>query len=757
MKKILLSILCGLTCLNAGAQSVSTNKAFMVQTNNALAVNGLNFFVINSNLLNASVGPAGNAGLALLQGTNIWVGTNTFTAPLTSSNAFTANTNVTVFGSIVQPASGVPNLFNGGLWSDDGRGGITAVTFNAPYFAPTANTPALPGIRFGSGLGLYSPSVGQVAVATGGSQALLVSGGVTSGTFVGSGITVQNPGLNFSNSAPGGANVGFQLTSGSLLVNGPNYDFANLGTILGHNSLVYSQTNSSGTPSAFIITLTNDGTFQEGFDIEPSDLLAPLWNNLAVWTGQSNRYNFTWDTSGGLNLRTVWNNITNLPSGTTTFTADIADRKILDDPTAASCVITLPALGPFGQAQFNTWSAEAAWTHGNSAISLGTNLMAGVPRFSQLSYRVDNLGSNTGNTLTVQTADSAIFKNFGTTAVAVPNQTAFIFSTYDGTNVTVDQISIGATLAPGPSSSTLTNFTAYGTNVFTNTGGFGVTEHVSTTSGAMVLTPSGSAASDTNTLNVDASRSGYGYPFSIKSNSIPQFEIDSSGALIFPTDGVNLSIVGSGTSLQFYNGDTSRFNFGANSGSPVNGDIFCGSIIASQSLRDQGLTASLPVVTDGSQNLASMSYATFAANLGLSPDVHTNIAFPPTLSLDLGANSAVTIPGSGIGFYTTGVACDAWGYVAITNGSGTGTNSGLNKVYFTNTFAHAYTYPPAVNLIYTDRSTSFGTENLLRLNPSGMVVLSTTTYFVVYMNGLSTIAAMIAGDYGVIGYTVKGQ
>jgi hypothetical protein len=139
-----------------------------------------------------------------------------------------------------------------------------------------------------------------------------------------------------------------------------------------------------------------------------------------------------------------------------------------------------------------------------------------------------------------------------------------------------------------------------------------------------------------------------------------------------------------------------------------------------------------------------------------SNTLHQNTATPPTLSLDLGAGSAVTIPGGSIGFPYGLPSCDAWGSVSITNGSGAGTNAGGFNIYWTNTFAHAYVTPPMVNLIYSIASTSGGTENLTRLNPTLMYCNVTTTNFTVLQNGSASIATMSSGHYGVVGYTVTG-
>jgi hypothetical protein len=89
--------------------SISTNKLFVLETNNVLPPDATNFFVVNSNLLNASVngggGGGGGGGVSSVNGlTGAVTGvlTNNETSAVVISNTLSANT-LTVNSNLVGP------------------------------------------------------------------------------------------------------------------------------------------------------------------------------------------------------------------------------------------------------------------------------------------------------------------------------------------------------------------------------------------------------------------------------------------------------------------------------------------------------------------------------------------------------------------------------------------------------------------------------------------------------------------------------
>jgi hypothetical protein len=83
---------------SAFGSGVSTNKAFMLETNNVIPPNATNFFVVNSNLLNASVsGGGGGGGVSSVNGLTGAVSgvlTNGETPAVTLGNSLTLNSNL---------------------------------------------------------------------------------------------------------------------------------------------------------------------------------------------------------------------------------------------------------------------------------------------------------------------------------------------------------------------------------------------------------------------------------------------------------------------------------------------------------------------------------------------------------------------------------------------------------------------------------------------------------------------------------------
>jgi hypothetical protein len=136
------------------------------------------------------------------------------------------------------------------------------------------------------------------------------------------------------------------------------------------------------------------------------------------------------------------------------------------------------------------------------------------------------------------------------------------------------------------------------------------------------------------------------------------------------------------------------------------------------------ITLNVGTMTGTGQIATNVLPATYANWL-----LHQTNGGVPTLSLCLGANSAVTIPSGSVGFWTGTPACDAYGIINITNGNNTGTDV-VGYVIFTNTFSHPYLYPPTVTILTESNALSSNLANIgavAKIGPSATYVVSTTT------------------------------
>lgn len=138
----------------------------------------------------------------------------------------------------------------------------------------------------------------------------------------------------------------------------------------------------------------------------------------------------------------------------------MSDRRIFCNPAASSCQITLPNLGVPHQIIGPT--NIFGWTYNTANVGGGTPLM---PALATLDYVIENLGSNTANTLSVCAAGHPWFTNMGTTNLVIPNQTSVRLTT-DGANIfaefapmTIAGLSNGSGIAP--SNGVGTNVTIY--------------------------------------------------------------------------------------------------------------------------------------------------------------------------------------------------------------------------------------------------------------------------------------------------------
>jgi pectate lyase len=96
LKLYFILLLINLCVPSSRGAGISTNKFFVLEDNNILPPNETNFFAVNSNLLNASIGGGGGGGSGVssvdgLTGALTGVLTNGETAVVVISNTLTLN------------------------------------------------------------------------------------------------------------------------------------------------------------------------------------------------------------------------------------------------------------------------------------------------------------------------------------------------------------------------------------------------------------------------------------------------------------------------------------------------------------------------------------------------------------------------------------------------------------------------------------------------------------------------------------------
>jgi hypothetical protein len=369
---------------------LSSNKTFVLGTNNVLRPNETNFFAVNSNLLNASVaaGSGGGGG----------------------GGGFTGNP--TQFSS----AGGTSNIISGvALTNISAQGTVTTTNLSSA------------------------------------SQSLFLSDGVGDGFFLNYGqglLTLINTG-----NADAGSPSSITLNGNGLVNVSGAINASNGINIVSSGQFTYTQ--GSGVEAAFYGSTTGNSTSQEILDILPLQLTVPFTNDLLVATGGSNMANIRLQGDGTISSAGIWEHTTNV-SGLSTYAAVYCDQRILCNPTAASCTITLPGEAAHGlvlppAALTNRpWSAQDAWIGGGTPIEA---------KWMTRQYMVENLGSNTANTLTVSLPFAAT--NTGLNSVAVPNQMAARFTctgTNGGTATAVEIVPM--TFSPTYNGQNLTNLNA---------------------------------------------------------------------------------------------------------------------------------------------------------------------------------------------------------------------------------------------------------------------------------------------------------
>lgn len=238
-------------------------------------------------------------------------------------------------------------------------------------------------------------------------------------------------------------------------------------------TFTWNQVSSlSSTPPTFQIWANADGSTVDNGPFTIGIKNYPDWNDLTSVLGggggssggPSNYFGI--DAQCGVSASVIWDSFTNV-SGQSSYIASFTDRRVLCNPSSASCQITLPALGvPFGGGYAP--STPSPWSHTMYIYEGITGSSSGTA-----SYVVENLGSNTANSLSVCVAGHPWFTNMGTTNLVIPNQTSVRLTT-DGANIVAEFASM--TLTPQidvfrhTSSYTLVNATVQSNAVAHNLG-----------------------------------------------------------------------------------------------------------------------------------------------------------------------------------------------------------------------------------------------------------------------------------------------
>ncbi|HEV7926753.1 MAG TPA: hypothetical protein VGR14_15445, partial [Verrucomicrobiae bacterium] len=254
----------------AQASSVSTNKSFMLGTNNALPPDVTNFFSVNSNLLNASVNSSGGGGgggggsgvssVNGLTGAITGVLTNGETPAVTLSNSLTLNSNL-----------------SGPGWSIVTNGPATA-TFAS--FGPNGGY----GLYGSAGWTNYAlfPSV-ITLTGNGLTGNIAASGSITAASFAGGGASLT--GLSASQLTSGTVPVARLPLGSASAVGAVSVDGT---TIAANSSGQLSVIGGEGGGSVISVSMTGDNTIfnstVSGSPITASGTLTPTLKNQSANT-----------------------------------------------------------------------------------------------------------------------------------------------------------------------------------------------------------------------------------------------------------------------------------------------------------------------------------------------------------------------------------------------------------------------------------------------------------------------------------------
>jgi hypothetical protein len=218
-------------------------------------------------------------------------------------------------------------------------------------------------------------------------------------------------------------NTGGHGNYGSVLINPPTPGSPPAITAPG---FVYWQNNNSSF-MLYGAADANNGSLQEVADLEPVDYAHANNSDRLVVTANSNNMDIRLQGDATLSAGGLWQLSTNI-SGKSAFTMNMYCTRVLCNPAAASCTITAPSSDnvgyvlPTASQPFRGWGAQNATVAGGHGLG---------PVWMTLQYEIENLGSNTANTLTVALPNNAT--NWGLSSLVIPNQMGLRMH-YGGTN-----------------------------------------------------------------------------------------------------------------------------------------------------------------------------------------------------------------------------------------------------------------------------------------------------------------------------------
>lgn len=449
-------ILTSLIALPSPGASVSTNKVFVVNTNNTLPPNETNFFAANSNLLNQAVAASGGGGggggpasydpnfvatnsLGQISLTNSVVTNNdlnplTFLDGLNITGTTGHNTGNDYWTNCVLIA--FTNAGNAYLAYDYKMPGQKFVirNFEFPFGVDWNETVSSRDWRIYSTNTFLALDINSNGTITVGSN-LTVNGTVNTTNIMAAGVTLSGGavGLTLTNDAP--------VTLLNQYSSDVNANSFNAGITLDNNGNVDVQGTAYFTNGAiFYLPVYLNGAGQllvmtNGFvqitappqtsSQETMDIYSPAGINFSndqfvVW-GTSNWYSVVAGPMGSIQAAKQWWGFTNIAAN---YTADIADRYIFADAIANNIQITLPALGHFGE----TTQTKPAWTFVRDGASKG-------PAYCTLDWNIFRVDTNGPHSVQICTADHAVFQGMnGTTNFSLPAGCNLRIVT-DGTNL----------------------------------------------------------------------------------------------------------------------------------------------------------------------------------------------------------------------------------------------------------------------------------------------------------------------------------
>ena len=421
-----------IAALGAGG-SISTNKTFVVNTDNVLPPNETNFFAVNSNLLNQAVAPSVGGGGSGGGGGGT---TYNFASPIYTNGS----------GQVALVNGGsLTNLQGAALVSPINQTNLPAVALtnqeaNQIIFKNQLIVSSLPD-NAGTALSvvgdLGGDNIAQFIDLYGYNDVVIDATGTLNTKAIAAQGLISGDGAGLTNLH------GSQLVSRVNQTNLPSITLTNHNSTSAHfGGLLYADAgfyesagNVSFTQSAsdfFHIQGTGVAAGNAGKE-EAADILGDDNNyDMDMLAGVVDGYaGYSWVLqSKGMILftgeRRPFTNISGLFPDGGTYTADPGDLQIAANPAIdeGNIQIILPTTGVFADPEQN----DMSWTFPRDGAALG-------PAVFNRYWEIYNLSAPGGYSLSVCSADHMIFTNFGaSTNIVIPGQTKAILTTF-GTNI----------------------------------------------------------------------------------------------------------------------------------------------------------------------------------------------------------------------------------------------------------------------------------------------------------------------------------